>query len=202
MNPIYDMIVIGAGSGGLSMGLGLHELGLKVLLVDKSDESIGGECLNNGCVPSKTFIHISKIIKNSFDGQKYGLTVEGTVSLEKVWESVRNAQEKIRNHENAAYFQSQGLDIALGPAKFVGKNKIEVNGQVYNGSRITIATGSKPRKLKVPGIEQVNYHDNESIWKMEQLPSEMLFIGAGPINMELGQAFGPAGYQSYHGRNG
>ena len=143
--------------------------------------------------PVKRLFISAKIIKNSFDGQKYGLNVEGAVSLKKVWESVREAQEKIRNHENAAYFKSQGLDIVLGPARFVGKTKIEVNGQVYDGSRITIATGSRPRKLNVPGIEQVEYHDNESIWSMEHLPAEMLFIGAGPINMELGQAFARLG---------
>ena len=189
----YDMIVIGAGSGGLSMSLGLHELGLKVLLIEKSDEAIGGECLNNGCVPSKAFIHISKIIANAFRAEQYGISTQGTASLPKIWEQVKSAQDKIRNHENAEYFKAQGLNTVLGHAKFVGKTKIEVNGQLYTGKRIAIATGSKPRKLNVQGIELVKYYDNENIWKIQQLPSQMLFVGAGPINMELGQAFARLG---------
>ena len=189
----YDMIVIGAGSGGLSMALGLHELGFKVLLIDRSDQAIGGECLNNGCVPSKAFIHASKTIQKAFEAKQFGLKIDGQVSLPKVWEYVQRAQAKIRAHENAGFFQSQGLEVVLGTARFSGKNKVEVNGKTYTGKKITIATGSKPRKLKVPGIELVDCYDNESLWNLPDLPSKILFIGAGPINMELGQAFARLG---------
>ena len=89
----YDLIVIGAGSGGLSIGLGLHELGFKVLLIDKSDRSIGGECLNNGCVPSKAFIHITKEIYQARQSHKYGLNVDGEVELQSIWNQVIAAQD-------------------------------------------------------------------------------------------------------------
>lgn len=191
----YDMIVIGAGSGGLSMALGLHELGFKVLLIDKSDQAIGGECLNSGCVPSKAFIHASKSIRKAFEAKKFGLKIDGQVSLQKVWEYVKRAQDKIRSRENAGFFQNQGLDVVIGTARFAGKNQVEVNGQTYSGKKITIATGSKPRKLKVPGVELVNCYDNENLWNLPSLPSKILFIGAGPINMELGQAFTRLGSQ-------
>ena len=189
----YDMMVIGAGSGGLSMGLGLHELGFKVLLVDRSDESIGGECLNNGCVPSKAFIHVSKQIAAVQSAQKFGLTVQGNVSLPAIWDYVKNAQEQIRHHENAAFFRDNGLDVVLGAASFIGKNSIAVNGEIYLGKKIAIATGSKPRRLQIPGVDQVAYYDNDTIWGLHKLPKRMLFIGAGPIGMELGQAFSRLG---------
>lgn len=189
----YDLIVIGAGSGGLSIGLGLHELGFKVLLIDRSDASIGGECLNNGCVPSKAFIHASREIAEARKACRFGLETVGKVSLKKVWEYVQSAQDKIRTHENAQFFRNQGLEVVLGTARFSGKRSVEVDGQVYTAKKIAIATGSRPRKLKVPGVDQVAYYDNENIWEMPELPKSLLFIGAGPISMELGQCFARMG---------
>lgn len=195
MTKRYDMIVIGAGSGGLSMALGLHQLGLKVLLIDKSDHDIGGECLNNGCIPSKAFIHISKMIYQATEARQFGISADGQVSIKKIWDYVRERQQQIRNHENTTFFRELGIDVVLGTARFTGRQQVEVNGQVYIGKKITVASGSKPRKLKVPGVETVPYFDNENIWQLEELPSQMLFIGAGPINMELGQAFARLGSQ-------
>jgi pyruvate/2-oxoglutarate dehydrogenase complex dihydrolipoamide dehydrogenase (E3) component len=187
------MIVIGAGSGGLSMGLGLHELGFKILLIDKSDESIGGECLNNGCVPSKAFIHASKLVHSALKAQQFGPRLEGQVSLSKVWQYVTKTQDKIRAHENASFLQDQGLDVVLGTAKFIAKNQVAVNDDVFSAKKITIATGSKPRPIEVPGAEVTTYYNNENIWSIAELPAKMLFIGAGPVNMELGQAFSRLG---------
>ena len=189
MSDQYDMIVIGAGSGGLSMALGLHKLGLEVLLVDKSDQSIGGECLNNGCIPSKALIHASKIIGAASDAGRFGIDTIGKPDLKMVWQYVEQCKANIRAHENAEYFKNQGLDVILGEARFTGRKQVEVNGKQYQGKKITIATGSRPRKLEIPGVEQVQYFDNENIWDLKEIPTSMLFVGAGPINMELGQAF-------------
>jgi len=192
---IYDLIVIGAGSGGLSVGLGLHELGFKVLLIEKSDASIGGECLNNGCVPSKAFIHISKEIYQARNVDQYGLQQSGEVDLRAIWNKVQVAQEKIRGHENADFFRQQGLEVVLGRAEFSGPQEVVVEGVRYKGKRVAIATGSKPRKLQVPGVDKVDYYDNENLWQLAQLPKRMLFVGAGPISMELGQSFARLGSQ-------
>lgn len=188
-NTTYDMIVIGAGSGGLSIGLSMHELGFKVLLIDKSENAIGGECLNNGCVPSKALIHASKIIHQAKESERFGLKVNGPAKMGEVMNYVRESQEKIRQHENAEYYRKQGLAVAIGTAKFVGKNAVQVENTIYYGKKITIATGSKPRKLNIPGVEQVAYYDNENIFNLTEVPESMVFIGAGPISMELGQAF-------------
>lgn len=187
------MIVIGAGSGGLSIGLSLHELGFKVLLIDKSDQTIGGECLNNGCVPSKALIHVSRMVHQAKASAKFGLEVAGEVDLDAVMEYVRKGQDVIRGHENKAFFEGQGLEVALGSAKFVGKDAVQVGDKVYRGKKIAIATGSKPRKLRIPAVEQVAYYDNESVFDMVNLPKRLLVVGAGPISLELGQAFGRLG---------
>ena len=77
----YDIIVIGAGSGGLSIGLSMHELGFKVLLIDKSSQSIGGECLNTGCVPSKALIHVSRIVHDANKASEFGIHTDGSVDF-------------------------------------------------------------------------------------------------------------------------
>nr|MDQ3395811.1 FAD-dependent oxidoreductase [Bacteroidota bacterium] len=88
-----------------------------------------------------------------------------------------------------------GIDVALGTARFVSKDSIEVGRKIFTGRKIVIATGSKPRKLEVPGEEKVKYFDNESIFDLEELPQKLLLVGAGPIGMELGQAFQRLGSQ-------
>ncbi len=193
MEKGYDMIVIGAGSGGLSMALGLHQLGLKVLLIDKTDQSIGGECLNNGCVPSKAFLHATRTIAKARAASRFGMWYQGQPSMKSIREYVTAAQEKIRTHENAHYFRNMGLDVVLGQAYFSGKNQVTVAGNHYQAKKITLATGSKPLKLNVPGVELVNYYDNENIWELAEIPATILLVGAGPINMELGQAFNRIG---------
>lgn len=189
----FDIIVIGAGSAGLSVSLFMNKAGFKVLLVDKSDHNIGGDCLNDGCVPSKSLIHVAKIVHRAKESEKFGLDISGKIDLQKVMGYVMERQNIIREHENAAYFEKQGLNVALGEAKFTGKNEIEVNGSRYSAKRIVIATGSRPVKLDVPGVEHVKYYDNTSIFDLKYLPQRLLVIGAGPIGIEIGQAFNRLG---------
>src|SRR5687768_11961444 len=101
----YDLIVIGTGSGGLSVGLSMHELGFKVLFVEKSTSFIGGECLNTGCVPSKALIHVAKILHQSSKAGNYGIEVSGKADFERVKAYITEKQDQIRAHENADYFK-------------------------------------------------------------------------------------------------
>ncbi len=184
----YDTIVIGAGSGGLSIGLFMAKAGFKILMIVKSDKEIGGECLNDGCVPSKALIHVSRIVHNAKIAGEFGMHVHGEVDIEKAIGYVYAKQEIIRKHENAKWLEEQGVDLVLGYAKFSGKNEVEVNGKKYTAKKIVLATGSKPRKLKIPGVDLVNYFDNENIFHINDLPGRFLMIGSGPISIELGQA--------------
>lgn len=183
----YDIIVIGCGSGGLSVGLFMAKAGFKILMISISDEDIGGDCLNDGCVPSKAIIHVAGIINQAKDAENFGLKLNGNVDIKKVISYVNERQEEIRVHENAAWLREQGADVALGEAHFIGKNEVEVTGKKYSGKKIVIATGSKPRKLKIPGVENVLYFDNESIFHIDALPEKLLIIGGGPIGIEIAQ---------------
>ncbi|MEO6949726.1 MAG: FAD-dependent oxidoreductase [Ginsengibacter sp.] len=190
---IYDIVVIGSGSGGLTLGLFMAKAGFNVLMVSKSDRDIGGDCLNYGCVPSKALIYISHIAHYAKVASELGMEVTGNVDIKKATDYIYQRQEIIRKHENAQWLQQQGLDLALGDASFSGKKEIEVNGKKYSGKKIIIATGSKPRKLIVPGVEDVKYYDNESIFNIEELPEKLLVVGGGPISMEIAQAMNRLG---------
>lgn len=190
---IYDTIVIGSGSGGLTVGLFMAKAGFKVLMVSKTDEDIGGDCLNDGCVPSKALIYVSRIAHDAKIAAYFGINVSGKVDIKKAINYVYERQEIIRQHENAGWLQEQGVDVALGNAIFIGKNEIAVNDKKYTGKKIVIATGSRPKKLKVPGVEKVTYYDNESIFHINDLPEKLLVIGAGPIGIEIAQAMSRLG---------
>ncbi len=186
---MYDIIAIGAGSGGLNVAGFMNTSGFKTLLIDKSDRSIGGDCLNFGCVPSKALIHISRMAREAQEVQKFGLTVSGEIDITKVTRYVDDKKEIIRTHENADYFRKKGMDVVLGAAEFDGKNSVKVRETVYEGKKIVIATGSRPRSLDLPGIEKVQYFTNENIFDIDYFPKRLVTIGGGPIGMELSQAF-------------
>lgn len=189
----FDIIVIGAGSGGLSVGLFMNQAGFKVLMISRSDKEIGGDCLNDGCVPSKALIHTAKIIHQAREAEKFGLKVEGNADISKVTNYIKAGQSYIRKHENAQWLRDQGITVALGNASFSGKNEIEVDGKNYSARKVVIATGTKPRKLKVEGVDKVNYFDNESIFHIKKLPENILCIGGGPIGIEIAQAMSRLG---------
>ena len=190
---MYDIIVIGAGSGGLNIASFMNGIGLKVLLIDRSDEQIGGDCLNTGCVPSKALIHIARQHKNAQEVTAFGPRLDGSIDLHKVMTHVKGAQDVIREHENAEYFRAQGMDVVLGEASFAGKNTVKVGDALYHGKKIILATGSRPRTLTISGVDEVErsarLYTNENIFSLTNLPKRLLVIGAGPIGIELGQAF-------------
>ncbi|MBT4604654.1 NAD(P)/FAD-dependent oxidoreductase [archaeon] len=193
----HDIIVIGAGSGGLNIAGFMNKAGFNVLLVDKTDKSIGGDCLNFGCVPSKALINTSHIINSAKQAQRFGLKISGTTDIKKIMKYVDNKKETIRKHENASYFRKNGMDVKLGLAKFTGKNSITIGNskKQYQAKYIILATGARPRLLKLKGIEKVKYETNETIFNLKILPKKMLIVGAGPIGIELGQAFQRMGSQ-------
>ena len=190
---MYDVIVIGAGSGGLNIASFMNSIGLKVLLIDRSDEHIGGDCLNTGCVPSKALIHVARMHKHAQDVTEFGVHLGGSIDIEKVMTHVKGAQDVIREHENTEYFRSKGMDVVLGEASFASHDSIKVGSTTYRGKKIVIATGSRPRLLTIPGTEDLKkggrLYTNENIFSLTTLPKKLLVIGAGPIGIELGQAF-------------
>src|SRR5687768_4004258 len=130
MQP-FDIIVIGCGSGGLSVGLFMNKAGFRVLMISKSDHDIGGDCLNDGCVPSKALIHIADIIFKAGLAAEFGVEVEGKPDFKKIMDYIRSKQGLMRKHENAEWLRDEGISVALGNAVFSGRNEIEVAGQMY-----------------------------------------------------------------------
>ncbi len=184
---IYDIIVIGCGSAGLSVGMSMNKFGFKVVMISPTDHKIGGECLNDGCVPSKAFIHLAKIAACAKEAELLGLKVTGKVDINKATAYIRERQDVIRAHEDAAHLEKEGIKVVLGVARFSGEKEVEVNGQKYNAKKIVIATGSSAVKLKVPGVDQVEYYDNENIFSIEKLPERLLVVGGGPVGIEMAQ---------------
>ncbi|MBY0310264.1 FAD-dependent oxidoreductase [Patescibacteria group bacterium] len=192
----FDVIVIGAGSGGLNIAAFINRVGLTVLLIDKDDAAIGGDCLNFGCVPSKALIHVAREVAAARRAAAYGITVSGAVDWKRVRARVLETQTLIREHENAAWFRSKGMTVVLGEATFIGRNSVRVGDHEYTGKRIVLATGSRPRTITGQGIERVaRVLNNESLFTMEELPRRLLVLGAGPIGIENAQALGQLGSQ-------
>ena len=193
MSKIYDVIVIGAGSGGLGMALGMAQMNFDVLLIDRNEQAIGGECLNTGCIPSKALLHAASEIQKARQASRFGLELEGRVDMEKVRASIKSKQAKIKEKENAEFLRKKGMDVALGNAFFVSKNEIEVGETTYRGRKIVIATGSAPRKIKIKGDDNIPVYTHEDIFDIPRVPENFIFIGAGPVSMELAQAFSRLG---------
>ncbi len=187
----HDLIVIGAGSGGLgAAGFG-GALGLRVALIDKSVEAYGGDCLNFGCVPSKALLHVAAQFAGARQATAFGLRAEGKADFTKVMDYVHGQQDIIREHETPAYLEQEyGLDCRVGEAMLTGRREVTVSGQKLTAPRIVLATGSKPRHLKTPGAELVKQYDNESVFsELRELPEELLIVGGGPNSCEMAQAF-------------
>ncbi len=187
----YDIIVIGAGSAGLNVAVFMNRIGLRVLMIEK--HLIGGDCLNFGCVPSKALISLSKEVYAAKKATKLGLKVSGQTNLKTIAKTIDSRQEVIRVHESPEHFRKQGIDVELGSPTFVSKNSIMINGKECSAPRTVLATGSRPRVPKIPGLDKVTYFTNETIFANTKLPKRLVVLGGGPIGCELAQAYARLG---------
>lgn len=186
---MFDGIVIGAGSGGLTTALGLAGLNKKVLLIEK--HKMGGDCTNYGCIPSKSLI---KYGKEASIVQKYGYKLDndlGTKSLK----GTRSKVDEVLSHESPELLMSKykTLTVIMGEARFVDKRCISVNNKEYKGKRIVIATGSEPRSIKIDGLNDKYILTNKSVFDLNEIPEKLLIVGGGIIACELGEAFANLG---------
>ena len=193
----YDLIAVGGGSGGLGAAGIARTFGLRTLLVEARVENIGGDCLNYGCVPSKALVHVSRLARAAADARAYGLEVGGRVDFAAALRHVHAAQDRIREHENADWLRARDhQDVAIGWARFTGEAELAVGDRRYTARRIVLATGSRPRRLDVPGVDELGerLHTNHSFFARERaLPRRLLVVGGGAIACELGQAMARLG---------
>jgi pyruvate/2-oxoglutarate dehydrogenase complex dihydrolipoamide dehydrogenase (E3) component len=186
---VYNVVVIGAGTAGLVTAAGTAGLGGRVALVERN--LMGGDCLNFGCVPSKALISSARLVQRIRESEKWGLDQpEPQFVFEKVFERMRARRAKIAPHDSRERFESLGVDVFRGEARFVSPHEVEVNGQRLRARNFVIATGSRAVVPKIKGIENVAYFTNETVFdELKRKPENMIVIGGGPIGCELAQTF-------------
>ena len=187
--PMYNLVVIGAGSAGLVAAVGAAGLGGKVAVIER--DLIGGDCLNAGCVPSKTVIRSAKILGELYKAESLGVHIpDGTaVDFGAVMARMRRIRAEISDHESADYYKSLGIDVFFGEGQFTSPSTISVDGQTLNFKKAVIATGGRAMHLPIPGLAEAGYITNQGVFQLTKLPKRLAVIGAGPIGAELTQSF-------------
>ncbi|MBU7584524.1 MAG: mercuric reductase [Nostoc sp. TH1S01] len=188
----YDLVVIGAGTAGLVVAAGAAglDLGLKVALIEK--HLMGGDCLNVGCVPSKCIIRSSRVIGEIWQAKNFGINIpkqQVEVDFPAAMARMRRIRSGISHHDSAERFQNLGVDVFLGNGRFATNNTVEVGGQILRFKKAVIATGARAVHPAIPGIENVGYLTNETVFSLIQRPDKLAVIGGGPIGCELAQTF-------------
>jgi len=184
----YHIIVIGAGSAGLVVASGASKLGAKVALIEK--EKMGGDCLNYGCVPSKSFLKSAHLAKDISIAGEFGLKASiDEIDLEKIMERVKSVIKEIEPHDSKERYEGLGVDVIFGKGELISKNSVKVGDKVITGKSIVIATGSEPLIPEIKGLNQISYLTNKNIFSLKKLPEHLIVLGGGPIGLELGQGF-------------
>ena len=187
---LYDLVVIGAGTAGLVVAAGAAGLGLglKVALVER--HLMGGDCLNFGCVPSKTIIRSSRIVGEIWRGQELGIRANGVeIDFGAVMERMRRIRSQISHTDSAARFKSLGVDVFLGDGKFASKDTVTVGTQVLKFKKAVITTGARAATSQIPGLAEAGYLTNETVFSLLERPQRLAVIGGGPVGCELAQTF-------------
>lgn len=183
-----DICVIGAGAGGLSVAAAAAVFGVPVVLIEKG--KMGGDCLNTGCVPSKTLLAAAKAAHATQSGDAFGVTAKPKIDFAKVHDRVQRVIATIEPTDSAERFTGLGVRVIKGTASFKDKRTVVVDDRFeIRARRVVIATGSTPAVPPIPGLDQGPYLTNESIFDLTERPKHLIVIGGGPIGMELAQAF-------------
>ncbi len=195
----YDLIVIGGGPAGYLGAERAGEKGLKTLLIEK--KNLGGVCLNEGCIPSKTLLKSAKIYENASKGSKYGVEVEGISLNHKKVLKRKNKVVQTLTSGVRSQLQAKGVNIINGYGKIIGKDsdgyQVKVEDDTYSGKRLLIATGSQPLIPPIPGLEEgINrefVYTGQQILDLQEVPESLAVIGGGYIGLELGSYFNSIG---------
>jgi pyruvate/2-oxoglutarate dehydrogenase complex dihydrolipoamide dehydrogenase (E3) component len=184
----YHIIVIGAGSGGLVVASGGASMGARVALIEA--DKMGGDCLNTGCVPSKSFLRAAHLAAEIREADTYGLPASlDSVDAAKIMKRVGDVIRTIEPHDSAERFSGLGVDVISGRGVLLDRHTVRVNDRTVTGKYIVIATGSRAAVPPIPGLAEVPYLTNENIFNIDRLPEKLIILGGGPIGLELGQGF-------------
>jgi pyruvate/2-oxoglutarate dehydrogenase complex dihydrolipoamide dehydrogenase (E3) component len=186
--PDFDLIVIGAGAAGLSVTAGAAKLGVKVALIER--DRMGGDCLNIGCVPSKALLAASHAATAARDVGRFGVHLGSpAVDWPAVQAHVRGAIDTIAPVDSEARFRALGATVLRGEARFVGPDAVSVDGRRLTARHIVVAAGSRVSVPPIPGLDQVPFLTNATLFDLPEQPEHLLILGGGPIGLEMADAF-------------
>lgn len=184
----FDFLIIGSGSAAFSAAIKATELGAKVAMVERG--TIGGTCVNIGCVPSKTMLRAGEInhlaLKNPFMGLH---TSAGSVDLAQLVEQKNKLVNQLRQQKYVNLFDDYGFTLIQGEARFFDEKTVEVNGKKITAKSFLIATGASPTIPDIPGLQEVDYLTSTTALELKEVPKRLAVIGAGYIGLELGSLF-------------
>lgn len=189
-NYEYDMGIIGGGAAGLTTASGAAQLGAKVILIERENR-LGGDCLHYGCVPSKTLIKSANVYHQIKHAEAFGLPRVDLqpVDFRQVADRIRSVVDTIQNHDSEKRFCSLGAKVVFGQPRFVDEHAVRLDGKTISAEKWVIATGSSPMVPPIPGLADTPHLTNREIFYMDSLPGSMIILGAGPIGIEMAQAF-------------
>lgn len=184
----YNLVVIGAGSGGLVSAYIASVVKAKVALIEK--HKMGGDCLNTGCVPSKALIRSAKLASNFSRAREFGFEGESAKpNFSLIMERIQNVIRKIEPHDSVERYEGLGVECFTGDAKIISPFEVEVGGKVLTAKNIVIATGARPLIPPIPGLSEMKVLTSDNVWNLRTQPRRLTILGGGPIGCELAQAF-------------
>ena len=175
----YHLIVIGAGPAGLVASIAAAGLGAHVALVER--QAMGGDCLNVGCVPSKSLIEFTRLNPHAGFAEAFA------------W--LRRVRSEIAEHDSVERYLHSGVDVFLGPARLAGRNSVQAGGQRLTARRILIATGARADLPGIPGLQECDPLTSESFFDLVERPRSLAILGAGPVGCELAQVMARLGIE-------
>jgi len=183
-----NMVVIGAGSGGLVSAYIAAAIKAKVSLIEK--HKMGGDCLNTGCVPSKALIRSARFLAQTRRAQEFGFkSASAEFDFAEVMERVQSVIKQVEPHDSVERYTNLGVDVIQGEATITSPYTVDVNGRTLTTKNIVIATGARPSVPPIPGLEKMGYLTSDNIWELRKLPPRLLVLGGGPVGCELTQCF-------------
>jgi pyruvate/2-oxoglutarate dehydrogenase complex dihydrolipoamide dehydrogenase (E3) component len=188
----YDVIIIGAGTGGLSAATFGRQLGVKIALIEK--QRIGGDCTWTGCVPSKALIRVAKSAYEARTASRFGVQVPPpVVDMSAVYAHIHTSIETIYHHETPEALAAQGITALYGTARFADAHTLMLNDRPLRAKRYILATGARPHIPNIEGLRNTPFLTYEAIFELKTLPKHLIIIGAGAQGAEIGQAYARLG---------
>ncbi|MBJ7597941.1 MAG: hypothetical protein DLM67_08915 [Candidatus Nephthysia bennettiae] len=188
MGSHYDLVVVGVGSAGLVAAEFAHQIDLKAIAVEGS--RVGGDCLWTGCIPSKSLLASARVAHLMRTADRFGITSrEPEIETERVWARIHDIQRRIaETDDNPDRFREASIEVPVGePARLIAPHSVSVGDRTLDTRYVLICTGSRPAAPAIPGLEEAGFITSENVFDLKRAPRSLIFIGGGPIAMELAQ---------------